>query len=250
MSKTIGSFFMIRNGLQYDYNFKETIASLLEFSDQVAILDAGSDDGTREVLLEMNDPQLTIKFLQKEHWDNQHGREKLSYFQNMAAEMLNTDYQFLCQADEIVHEDSYGAIRRAIETGEDGFMCTRINLWGDPFHELNVPLNRMPCSPQVIRLTKTGYKSYDDGESIAAPASFQFVNDIRIYHMGFVRRREVMKDKIINMQTGVFEMADYDEKLKGMDVFDPYAWFSPEDLKPISEPLPALIQNWALERMY
>lgn len=250
MSKTLGGFLFIRNGITYDYNFRETIESMFEFCDQVAVVDAGSDDGTKEVLWGINDSKLTVRFLLKEEWDNQHGREKLSYFQNMASEMLTTDYQFLCQADEIVHEESYATIREAIKTDQDGFMCTRINLWGDPWHELNVPLSRMPCSPQVIRLSKRGYKTYDDGESISANPSFRFVNDIRIYHMGFVRKREIMKSKIINMQTGVFEMSDYDEKLKGMDIFNPYAWFTKNELKAISEPLPKIIQKWALERSY
>lgn len=249
MNKTIGGFLFVKDAIKYDYCITETINSLLEFCDQVAVLDAGSEDGTRELLCDMIDPKLIVQFLIDNEWEERRGREKLSYFQNMAVEMLTTDYQFLLQADEIVHEESYAAIREAVETGQEAFMCTRINLWADPFHELNVPLSRMPCSPQVIRLSKRGYKTYDDGESIAAHASFQFVNDIRIYHMGFVRKREVMKDKIINMQQGVFEMADYDAKLKDMDVFDWRAWFSDEDLKPIGEPLPAVIKKWASERV-
>ncbi len=250
MIKTLGGFLFVRDAIKYDYCVKEAIESMLGVCDQVAVVDAGSTDGTVDILMGMNDPKLTVQFLISREWEEIKGREKLSYFQNMAAKMLTTDYQLLCQADEVIHEDSYASIREAIETGQEGFMCTRINLWGDPYHELNVPLSRMPCSPQVIRLSKRGYKTIDDGESIAAYASFEFVNDIRIYHMGFVRKREVMKSKIINMQTGVFEMSDYDEKLKGMDVFDPYAWFLPHDLKPISEPLPKVIQEWALERMY
>jgi len=250
MSKTLGGFLFIKDAIKYDYCIKETIESLLGVCDQVAVLDAGSEDGTRLLLHDLNDPKLIVQFLIDNEWEEQKGSGKLSYFQNMAAEMLTTDYQFLCQADEIVHEDSYASIREAIETGGNGFMCTRINLWGDPYHELNVPLSQMPCSPQVIRISKRGYTTYDDGENIAAMASFQFVKNIRIYHMGFVRKREVMKDKIINMQTGVFEMSDYDEKLKGMNIFNPYAWFSGEDLKLISEPLPKVIQKWAADRSY
>jgi len=248
MRKTIGGFLFIKDGIKYDYCFKETVESLLGFCDQVAVVDAGSTDGTVDVLLSMDDPRLTVNFLTGVEWDTLQGKEKLSYFQDMAAKMLNTDYQFLCQADEIVSEDSHEAIIKAVELGHEGYMCTRINLWGTPYDQLNVPLNRMPCSPEVIRLTKKGYWSYDDGENISAPASFQFVNDIRIFHMGFVRKRSVMKDKIINMQEGVFQVS-HDSKLDGMEIFDPYAWFSKEELKPITESLPRVIQAWALERM-
>lgn len=249
MSKTIGGFLFIRNAIQYDYCVKEAIESLLEFCDEVAVVDACSDDGTAKMLGEMTNQKLIVQFLISDEWKEIRGKEKLSYFQNMAAAMLTTDYQFLCQADEIVHEGSYEAIRRAVESNAEGVMCTRFNLWGSPYTYLNVPHERMPCSTQVIRLSKRGYFTHDDGESISATAINNFVEHIRVYHMGFVRKKEVMKDKIINMQQGVFEMADYDAKLKDMDVFDWRAWFSDEDLKPIGEPLPAVIQKWASERV-
>lgn len=248
MSKTLGGFLFIRNGIEFDYNFKETIESLLEFCDQVSVVDAGSNDGTREVLFDMVHPNLKINFFLKEHWDSIHGKEKLSYFQNKAADMLDTDYQFLCQADEIVDENSYDAIRRAMETDKEGFMCSRINLWGSPATVLNVPQNRMPCSPHVIRLTKKGYKCYDDGENLGCQASFSFINDIVIWHYGFVRRKEVMKDKIINMQRNVFEMG-HDPKLDGMEIFDSTKWFDGDDLAPVTRPHPRIMQKWILDRM-
>ena len=69
--------------------------------------------------------------------------------------------------------------------------------------------------------------------------------------MGFVRKREVMRGKIINMQVDVFGMEHYDSKLDESELFNPDLWFDPKtDLKPIDEPLPAIIQNWAKERVY
>jgi hypothetical protein len=58
----------------------------------------------------------------------------------------------------------------------------------------------------------------------------------------------VMKDKIIHMQTGVFEMADYDNKLKTQEVFDWTAWFSESDLVPVEGDLPIFAQSWAKQR--
>jgi hypothetical protein len=58
-----------------------------------------------------------------------------------------------------------------------------------------------------------------------------------------------MKAKIINMQCGVFGMADYDQKLNDCDVFNPDLWFNPiNDLMPIVKPLPKIIEKWAKER--
>lgn len=252
MGKKIGGSQFIRNGLQYDYCFRESILSLLEFCDEVQVVDAGSDDGTQDVLsdLEKQFKHLHITYLSKEHWDSQHGREKLSYFHNMAIDKLSCDYNFSLQSDEIVHEGSYGAIRAAVEKDHEGVMCRRINLWESPYLQLSVPLNRMPCSEYVVRLAKPKYKHYDDGESIGVIANEDFAELIRIYHMGFVRKREVMKAKITNMQVDVFGFAEADRKLQLCDVFNPQLWFANDDLKPIDELLPKVIQKWASERVY
>lgn len=246
---TLGGFLFIKDGVKFDYCFQQAIISLCEFCDKVVVVDAGSVDGTKEILETMafNIDKLSLYCYPIELWDSLHGKTKLAYFQNLACEHLETDYQFLLQGDEIVSESSYSEIRKAMETGQEGFLVSRINLWGSPYTELNVPLNRMPCSPQVIRLTKKGYKTYDDGENICAPASPDFVKELKIWHMGFVRKKEVMKEKIIHMQETVFEMG-HDQKLDGMDVFDWRGWFAEGDLKPISEPLPRIIQGWAMTR--
>jgi redox-sensitive bicupin YhaK (pirin superfamily) len=69
-------------------------------------------------------------------------------------------------------------------------------------------------------------------------------------HMGFVRKREVMKAKNHQwMQVKVFEMAGYDQKLDLHEQFEPLDYFSEEDLVPIHKPLPKVIQQWASERM-
>lgn len=248
MSKTLGGFLFIRDGIKFDYNFKETIECLLDFCDEVVCIDAGSTDGTADVVRGMKSGKLLSVFPSPNRWDGLHGKGKLAYFQNMAAEFLSTDYQFLLQGDEIVDPSSYDAIRGAIETGKEGFMATRINLWGSPQTYLTVPQNRMPCSPQVVRLTKTGYKCYDDGENIGCDPDMSFVHDIVIWHYGFVRKKEVMKAKIINMQESVFEI-DHDPKLDAMEVFDSTKWFNGSDLAPITRPHPPIMKDWVAERL-
>lgn len=253
MNKTIGGFMLVKDAVKYDYCMKEAIESLLGFCDQVVVVKVLSEDNTGAILTELciEYPNLSVFHFHDHEWNEIHGKEKLSIFQNKAISQLKTDYQFLCQADEIVHEKSYPEIRKAVETDGDAFMCNRINLWGSPYMQLDVPLNRMPCSKSVVRLTKTGYKTYDDGENIEAPlVNTYFEIGIRIYHMGFVRKQEVMKSKIINMQENIFNTS-HDVKLDQCEIFNPDLWFDPKtDLKPIDEPLPKLIQQWARDRVY
>lgn len=252
MGKLAGTLFVF-NGHKFDYCFMEAIKCLIEFCDYVIVV-AGGDDGTYENVCTLSGENIKIIKITQEEWDAHHGKEKLSYFTNIAiqeADRMGFEYQFNLQADEIVHEKSYGEIRKAVGLGANAYFCTRINLWESPYLKLNVPQERKPCSTEIVRLAKVCYRSYDDAENIAAhDPDVYFLNGIRIYHMGFVRKQEVMKSKIINMQCNVFGMADYDKKLDQSDTFNPKLWFDGDDLEVIDEPLPKIIQEWAKQRVY
>lgn len=251
MNKLCGTLF-VRNGIEYDYCFMEAIQSLMDVCDYTIVVDVGSDDGTLEQLQTILHPCFKLISLPKSDWDNQHGKEKLAYFTNVAiqeADRMGFQYTFNLQADEILDPASIDVIRIAMQQNAEGVLCKRINLWQSPYLELNVPNSKMPCSPVVLRLAKTSYRSYGDGESIDAPARRDFISMIKIWHMGFVRKRDIMKRKVINMQENVFGI-NHDEKLDGSDIFIPQRWFSDSDLKPISTELPKVIQKWAKERMY
>lgn len=254
MSKKLVGTLIVRNGIIYDYSFIEAIKCLEEFCDQVMVLDIGSSDGTYQAIDSIQGKNISLNSIGSHEWDIHGNKERLSYFTNVlieaARDLYKADYVFNLQADECLHEDSYDWVRRAIETGTEGFVCKRINLWETPYKQLNVPQHRKPCSTEIVRLAKSCYRAYDDAESLAAPCVDDFVDKIRIFHTGFVRRREVMKSKIVNMQCNVFGMENYDPKLDQCEVFNPRLWFGPEDLVPISEPLPGLIQKWAAERVY
>lgn len=252
MSKTLGGSLFIRNGEKYDYCYREAIQCLLEFCDKVVVCVVPTEDKT---ILNVNDlaydnqGRLEYRTINDSDWRRMEFQTKhrLSIFTNYAIEMLDTDYVFNLQGDEIVDPGSYQWIRMAIEEGQEGYLCSRINLWGSPFTQLNVPHHRKPCSTEIVRLTKTCYRAYDDAESLAAPVVDSYLDKIKIWHMGFVRKREVHPAKIREMQGNIFKCG-VDSKLEGMEVFDSTQWFGPEDLLPINGELPPLIQQWAKER--
>jgi hypothetical protein len=249
MSKTLGGIVFCIDPIKYDYCILESIACLSEMCDKVIVLDAGSEDGSIELLKTIESENVKVIYLERgKYWDQIRGKEKLSFFQNMALEHLDTDYYYLQQADEVTSEKSFPAIREAMETGFEAFMITRHNLWGNCNSILNVEHHEQPCSTKVIRLAKTTYPSVDDGESVGCPyVCIDYVNEIVMYHYGFVRKKEVMKDKIINMQESVFEIS-HDKKLDGMDVFDYRAWHDDNSLIPITGEHPKFIQEWIKTR--
>jgi hypothetical protein len=251
MKKTIGGSLLIRNGNKFDYCYKESIQCLLEFCDKVVICVVPTYDGTYETVLDIASMHNNIKVRAFNDSDWEHlsfmNKYRLSIFTNYAIEFLDTDYVFNLQSDEILDPSSYEYVRQAVQEGYEGYLCTRINLWGSPYTQLNVPHNRKPCSTEIVRLAKTCYRAYDDAESIAAPVEDKFLDKIKIWHMGFVRKREIHPAKIREMQGNIFKCG-VDEKLTGMEVFDSTKWFGPDDLVPIEGELPPLIRQWAKER--
>lgn len=249
MAKTLTGITWAYNAISQDYCLEESVNSLKEFCDEVIVLDAGSTDGTDELIKSLQDRKTKAILCSNEEWKEQQGKWKLSFFTNRAIEQATSDYIYSQQADEVTHEASYESIRRAIFNNYDGYLISRVNLWGTPYKMLNVPQERKPCSDVILRLAKKAARAYDDAESVMINGSVTdlFVNDIRMYHMGFVRKREVHPQKIRHIQAEVFQVG-VDPKLEGMDVFDPYKWFDKSDLVDIREPLPALIQQWAKER--
>jgi len=259
MSKKLAGVTLIYKGQSQDYCFKESIKSLLEFCDSVYItyVQAEIEDGTHSKLMRIiaeNPDRIVLILVTEQKWNSIKGKYKLSELTNYAIESAEKDgyeYIYSQQADEVTHEKSYPSIRQALEKGEEAYAISRINLWGSPYTKLIVAQERKPCSTTIVRLAKSKYRAYDDAESLAAIASMEFHDQIRMYHMGFTRKREVMVDKIKHMQQQVFGMADYDQKLNGMTIFEPYKWFDKEtDLALIDEPLPEIIKEWAAARVY
>lgn len=245
---------IIKNAVKYDYCFEESIRSMQQVCDAVIVAYVESEDDTFERLINMQNDNLYIIQLTDKDWNLYPDKHRLSYITNIAiqhADRLGFPYVFSCQADEVVHESSYDSIRKFVESGKDAAIIKRINLWKTPYQELNVPHDRQPCNTQVLRLAKSSFRAYDDAESLGLNRNhdIEYLDDVVLIHYGFVRKKEVMKGKIINMQQGVFGMANYDSKLDQCDVFNPDLWFNPEtELKEISITHPKLMENWIKHR--
>lgn len=253
INKFLAGTLFVHNGLSQDYSYHAAIESLQALCDHVIVVDAGSNDGTYEDILTLKNDKTTIIRLTYEDWVNQRGREKLNYFTNVAierAQEMGFEWQINLQADEVIHEDSFPYIRKAIELDEEAYLVTRINLWGSPYTMLNVPQRRKPVSTQICRLTKTNYRSVGDAESIGAPACPDFINKINFFHTGFVRDRVKHIQKIKHIQRDVF-LIDYDKRADISDTFNPWQWgFDRSDVVPIEGTLPKFVEQWAKQRDY
>ncbi len=248
--KTLGGVVWVHGAVEMDYCLAESVASMKAICDEVVVIDVGSQDQTAELCKSFQDKKTKVVCLPYSEWEMMKGKELIAHFQNMAKEMLSTDWYMVCQADEVIHEYSFPFIKAAIEKDNEGYFCSRINLWMDSQHELNVTPDRLPVGNRIIRLAKTKYYSVGDGEGIwCGNPSWEYLNQIRIYHMGFVRNKFIHTKKIEHVLMRVFGHNDMDKKVVEMNgVFNPFSYFGKDDLIPISEPLPKFVQEWAKSR--
>ena len=250
--KQLAGIILCYDCIKGDYCYLEAIESLRGICNHTFIISPGDTDGTRQTLIDLVGQSKDLTLILNEEWDKHHGKEKLSILTNIGVDMAKKEgyeWQFVCQSDEILDPDSYPYILAAIaERPEDeGFLTNRVNLWGDSKHYLSCSPEKQPCSTQVIRLTKAGCPAVDDAESHMAQCKY-FVDEIVLWHCGFIRDKYKMIGKVINMQEAVFGM-DHDPALDKMrDGWDPWVSHSKDDVSPIRKNLPKLIQKWAEER--
>lgn len=250
--RKLGGVQFVRNAITQDYCLKESLSSLLAVCDHVYIVDAGSTDGTQDIIESMATERLTMITTEDDAWDSIEGPIKLAYFANIAMDFAyrrGMDYFLYVQSDEVVHEDSFENIRAAVEQGEEAYVFNRYNLFKDPYHMLNVEQSRKPCSSEVIRLAKSRYRAYSDGEHLMVNGVkvFKSLDSIELFHAGFVRDKKKHLVKIKHMLTEVFKMG-MDTRAENCEEFQWDRFFSEEDLIPIPKPLPIFLQEWAKER--
>ena len=109
---TVSGYTQAYNVMKSSYPWRESISSLLNFCDEVIVLDGGSDDGTYEELQKWaaEDTRLIVKQLSRD-WNSK--RFALFDGQQKAAARTLCSKQWCWQSDidEVVHENDYKKIK-------------------------------------------------------------------------------------------------------------------------------------------
>lgn len=134
---TISGYVTTLNCIRQGYPYMECIKSMLEFCDEVCVVDGGSDDGTWS---ELNSLQLSSAFgnrvvLKQVVRDWNHPR--FSVFDGLqkaeARAMCTSDLCWQMDADEVVHEDDVEKILKMVSSfpkGVDLVALPVIEYWG------------------------------------------------------------------------------------------------------------------------
>jgi len=250
MGASLGGSLFVRNAIKYDYCVTEAIASLAALCDDVFVLDCQSDDGTTEGLENFCFGFSNVRYQSNGNWNCAQDFNRLRILANTCIDQLDTDWHFMLQADEVLHEDSFGPIRMFINSNH-GFrtcMVRRFNLFGDVDHYINPELPQKPCGDVPIRLGKKGIHSLGDAENLDRIYTCQdWIQRIKIFHYGFVRKNVV--EKAIDMQSWFWQdPSRVDSRLIEMDkrgVWEPHELIQKENLLPIPCSHPKFSKEWA-----
>ena len=117
--KVVG-FTFVRNAVKYDYPVLESINSLLPLCNEVIVAVGNSDDGTLGLIQGINSTKIRII---ETVWDDslREGGRVLAVETDkaLAAVPTDADWAIYLQADEVLHEADYPAIRAGMEQWKD-----------------------------------------------------------------------------------------------------------------------------------
>ncbi len=212
----ISAFTIVRNGAEFDYPFLESIKSILPIVDEFIINIGISNDGTKDKIQKMI-LSLDVKQAQKfkcfdSEWplndpEKRKGGKILSEQTNLALNKCTGDWCIYIQADEVVHEDDHEKLLSDIQTSNsnqfiDALVFQYIHFYGN-YDVYQTSRSSYRREIRAIRNHK-GIRSvgdaqgfrYHDGSKIRAK-----LTQTRIFHYGWVRHQEIMKQKTGFMDT-------------------------------------------------
>ena len=208
----ISGFSLVRNGVRFDYPFIESLRSLLPVVDELVLNVGKGDDETLEVCRRFAEEEGAGKVVLFESaWplDDPEKRKSgiiLSEQTNLALDRCSNDWCLYLQADEVLHEADHGIIRRGVECakqlGLDALVFEYRHLYGS-FDVIQDSRSAYRREVRAIRRS-SGARSVGDAQSFLKPGEEKpaaLLTRARIFHYGWVRTPEAMREKTRFMDT-------------------------------------------------
>ena len=113
-------FSFVRNAIEFDYPVVESIKSVLPLCDLFIISVGNSKDDTLQLIQSIDSPKIKII---ESVWDDsiRKGGKVLAVETNKAFQEIPPEYDwcFYIQADEVIHQDDYSAIKEQMHLWKD-----------------------------------------------------------------------------------------------------------------------------------
>jgi hypothetical protein len=198
----VTGFSFIKNAVKYQYPIAEALQSILPLCDEVVVAVGASEDGTRELVASIH-PQK-IKIIDTV-WDDslREGGRVLAVETDKAFKAISadTDWCFYIQGDEVLHEDGYEEVQKAMHTWRDhkevdGLLFKYRHFYGS-FDYVGVSSKWYKREIRVIKNDKNIF-SYRDAQGFRKDNNEKLrVKPLNAYihHYGWVREPQAMYQK-------------------------------------------------------
>jgi hypothetical protein len=250
----ISGFTIIKNAVVNDYPVVEAIRSILPVVDEMIVLVGDSKDETEALIRNINDPKIKIHH---SVWDKnvREGGAVLAIETNKAFGLIDpaSDWAFYIQADEVVHEKYYAAIKEGCRKYKDdkrvqGLLFRYLHFYGT-YQYIGDSRKWYDHEVRIIRNDKS-ITAYRDAQGFRVGSAKLKVKpiDAYIYHYGWVKSPAQMMLKLKEVRK--FWHKDAEEvpgEINPDDVFDFNDYDSLEEFK---DTHPAVMQprvdrqNW------
>jgi hypothetical protein len=254
----VTGFTFIRNAVKFDYPVCEAINSILPICDDFVIAVGNSDDGTVDLIKNMNSPKIRIL---ETIWDESPEMKILGRVfaseTNKALKAIpeDSDWAFYIQGDEIIHEKYLDVISEGMKKWKDdknveGLLFNYKHFYGSYDYVASSP-KWYRNEIRVVRNSKSvysfrdaqGFRIGDDKKLNVKPI------DATVYHYGWVKEPSVMLKKVINASS-YYEGVKWIKNLAGSEKFD---YSSIDSLELFRESHPAVMldrikrKNWTFD---
>ncbi len=198
----VAGFTIIRNAIKFDYPVVEAITSILPVCDEFVVAVGNSEDGTLQLIKNINSPKIKII---ETIWDDnlRQGGQVLAIETNKAFDAISkdVDWCFYIQSDECVHEKHLASIKEAMlkykdDKQVDGLLFNYVHFYGS----YNYVGNSRRWYRKEIRVIKNdkSIRSYKDAQGFRKTDNSKLhvkpVN-AEIYHYGWVKSPKAQQAK-------------------------------------------------------
>ncbi|SDF16120.1 glycosyltransferase family protein [Chitinophaga filiformis] len=242
----VSGFTFVRNAVKYDYPVVAAISSILPLCDEVIVSVGNCDDGTLELIESIGSPKIKITH---SVWDDslKEGGRILAVETDKAFAHVSpdADWAFYIQADEVVHEQDYPAIRAAMQEYLDdkrveGLLFKYTHFFGS-YDYIGDSRTWYQHEIRVIRNDKR-ISSYRDAQGFRKEGQKLHVKRVNasMYHYGWVKDPQIQAQKLNNsfqlyhgtneeLVTNRVPIAEFD--YGGVDSLAPFKGTHPEVMK-------------------
>lgn len=187
------------NCFERDYCVEAALDSLLSVCDSVVFGECSSTDETLEWIASRAVADGRIRVFRLA-WTPSPRGAWLADIANELRSHVETPYQILLQADEVIDSKLIREQWKELAVRNEPLYVERLNFWKD--HKHLAPVGKV-CGSKILRLAPTSCPAHGDGENLKADGA-GFTPDVRLFHYGFLRRREALIRKSLFMEEAFF----------------------------------------------